>query len=1371
MREKGAGHQIWATWKRTLSIFSRFGGWHLLLLPLLAAAFAEEARLPRTVWWEPYTTDGPTTVLCHFDGRQEVAVEALLDDALTETLDATDLTITADTPSTSGSAARTAANDVPGASRPVPLLGDCEEVGDEGRFGGGLRLHGKDGRLGAAGDPGHEGWTLEAWFKPARLPERHATLVEMTFNTPLRVTLRGDGSLAVEWLGRPAEEVPGVRRTAEKWFHLALVWRPTRFHGEAVTRAEMQLVVDGRVVHSSGEQPVAAFARLMTQSVSIGNDGRGTSGFDGWLDELRLSSQARKFYEFDLDWVDAEGTRPATPGQPFFRDQESLLFRAAFDDTLAPADNRRAATLAAGIPADAAALAKNRKGWGFDFGAGVAKQSLLLESGGKGVRYEGVPVPADQGSIAFWIRPRDWDNARLWNQFAKWNQEFAPVFALEQDGKKVLGFTWIKTPNGDTYSNPVDFHPGRWQHLILTWLDGQSSRVYLNGKPWSHHGTVEWHYDRKAWDPAKPVSLVLPAVEHAVYLDDFRVYDRPLAPAEAANLAAHPDRRIEPRPLLEYDFVKDVNGVFGTANVTLWPLMKDHARVQSATLAFAPAGSDNLLGSARAEVKPDKPINLEVRTAPFGFGDYTLTVTSFDEAGKALGSFAIPHTRVKPPWWECKAGISDKVMPDWEPVVIDVDGGSAKGDDAAAAVARIALRTIHLAASGLPRRIVSQGEDILTGPVEMTATVDGTEVAFTAVAGSFRAETKGEVRADFSGTAKAGGVTASTKGFLEFDGFMWFEVTLTGEPLSKLQLRIPYAGDAAKLLHAWGGNSWFRDPMNVRIMELPRSSGTVFSSLDKKLIRTAEGLRGSFIPYAFLTGDRRGMAWFAENDRGWTQSTEKPAIEIERLANGDVALTLNVIAERVDLTTPRTFAFGLHPTPVKRLDPTWRGWNGWTVSPDSFCGFGMKGENMAATQFNRFPESWELARERFDGAEGWGQKGNQPIATRVRGIYYDLRGIGGPPADAAEWWGDWYGYGWGQGGDTLRYTPECIDFTAYYHDEWVRRGLAYGIYMDDAWNSPQKVVPGPVAYRLADGHVQPGFEWRGARESLKRMRQIYYDRGLTPHMCVHCTHTQYPMWLSLFDEMYDGEDHDLRPAGHPTDFMDYWSAVRLRFHNSQKFGVAPYFHGWVGNTMKAAMGRMPTWTFQQGRAYAGALMVHDLGWLSESMPAAVGSETWEQWVQPNMLSRPENVLVPYWDPRPVAPNGPEGLSVTAWKRDGWCAVVLANWNKDRVEAELPLDLEAMGFGGLKTEAIMIRDVDPNLLSYFDDDVSKLEKPRPKLDDPLAEVPDDLEDFSLEAPPTLGERKAADPDGKFQWKDGVLRAAVRRHDFRLFEFKV
>ncbi len=1338
-----------------------------LLAPAVAAGLAV-ADQPRSVFWEPYVQEGPAAVLCHFDGLQEVAVETLVEDVLADS----EAQLPVEAPSPGGAASRTAVSDVPGVGRRVPLFGECEEAADAGRFGGGLRLHGKDGRVVAAGQPGKEGWTLEGWFKPAKLPERQATLVDMAFDLSLRVTIQGDGSLAAAWCGRPPERAPEVRCVAGKWFHLAIVWDPTARRGDSDGRGEMLLVIDGQPVLRSGVPP-AGVDKLLSQSASIGNDGRGGSGFDGWLDELRLSSTARSYYSPDFDWVDAEGSRPATPGRPFFRDRESLSLRIAFDDTLTPTDDPPAGFLADGIPRDAAALATSGRGWGFGFGPGVSRRSILLKPGQQGVRYDRVPISAGQGSIAFWLRPRDWDNSRLWNRFANFKQEYAPILALDQDGKAVSSFAWIKTPDEENYSNPVDFNPGRWQHVVLTWRDGQIFRVYLNGRPWRHQGTAVWDFKPQAWEPAKPVSLVLPAVQHAVYLDDFRVYSRPLAAAEVANLAALPDRRLELRPLPDYDFVKDVNGVFGTAKVTLWPLMKDHGRIRAATLTLSPAGRDDVLGSARAEVSADRPFDIDLRTDPLDFGDYTLTVTAFDQEGLELGRFAIPHSRPKPPWWKCTAGLSETVMPDWEPVAIETQGGGSQAGVPSAAVVSIILRKIHLAASGLPERILSQGEDVLAGPVEMVATVAGKEVAFSPVAGGFQAATKGEVRADFSGTSQAGGVTATVEGFVEFDGFMWFEVALTGDAISQLQVRIPYAGEAATFLHAWGGNAGFRDPMNVRIMELPKTIGTAFGSLDRKLIRTADGLRGSFMPYAFLTGDRRGMAWFAENDRGWTQSTETPAVEIERLPGGDVVLCLNVISEPVDLATPRRFAFGLHPTPVKRLDPAWRSWDWWTVCPDSFCGFGMKGSNPAATQFNRFPESWALAEERFAEGAGWGQKepGNYPRSKRVRGIYYDLRFIGQPPADAAEWWGDWHGFGWGRGGGTLRYTPECVDFTAFYHDEWVRRGLAYGVYMDDAWNVPQTVIPGSPAYRLADGHVQPGFEWRGPRESLKRMRQISYDRGLTPHMCVHLTHTQYPMWLSFFDEMYDGEDHDLRPAGHPSDFMDYWSPVRLRFHNSQKFGVAPYFHGWVGNNMKAALERMPTWMFHQGRAYAGALLVHDIGWLSEAMPDALGRETWEGWVRPNMLSRSENTLVPYWDRRPVAPSAPAGLYVTGWKRDGWCGLVLANWNKDRVEAELTLDLEAMGFAGANPANILIRDVDASLLSYFDDDVTALEKPKPVLADPLLEVPDDLADFTLEAPPTLAERKAADPDGSFEWRDGVLRVSVRRHDFRLFEFTV
>jgi hypothetical protein len=47
-----------------------------------------------------------------------------------------------------------------------------------------------------------------------------------------------------------------------------------------------------------------------------------------------------------------------------------------------------------------------------------------------------------------------------------------------------------------------------------------------------------------------------------------------------------------------------------------------------------------------------------------------------------------------------------------------------------------------------------------------------------------------------------------------------------------------------------------------------------------------------------------------------------------------------------------------------------------------------------------------------------------------------------------------------------------------------------------------------------------------------------------------------------------------------------------------------------------------------------------------------------------------------------------------------------------------------------------------------------------------EVAGDLEEKPKVSP---GQRRAKDPDSKFEWEDGILRCPVRRHDFRLFEF--
>jgi hypothetical protein len=36
--------------------------------------------------------------------------------------------------------------------------------------------------------------------------------------------------------------------------------------------------------------------------------------------------------------------------------------------------------------------------------------------------------------------------------------------------------------------------------------------------------------------------------------------------------------------------------------------------------------------------------------------------------------------------------------------------------------------------------------------------------------------------------------------------------------------------------------------------------------------------------------------------------------------------------------------------------------------------------------------------------------------------------------------------------------------------------------------------------------------------------------------------------------------------------------------------------------------------------------------------------------------------------------------------------------------------------------------------------------------------------------TPAEQRAKHPDAQFSWQDGVLRCPIRRHDFRLFEFR-
>ncbi|MBF0244801.1 MAG: hypothetical protein HQL31_05965, partial [Planctomycetes bacterium] len=124
------------------------------------------------------------------------------------------------------------------------------------------------------------------------------------------------------------------------------------------------------------------------------------------------------------------------------------------------------------------------------------------------------------------------------------------------------------------------------------------------------------------------------------------------------------------------------------------------------------------------------------------------------------------------------------------------------------------------------------------------------------------------------------------------------------------------------------------------------------------------------------------------------------------------------------------------------------------------------------------------------------------------------------------------------------------------------------------------------------------------------------------------------------------------------------------------------------------------------------------------------------------------------------------LRVSAWKRDGKCMVLLVNIGADRLEAAVKLDRKAMGLSEGAPDDLKIREADPELIQYFEEDRTTVEAPK------VGEAMESLGGLSLELreedlPPE--ERRARDPDGKFTWKGGILTCPVRRHDYRRFVF--
>ncbi len=181
-----------------------------------------------------------------------------------------------------------------------------------------------------------------------------------------------------------------------------------------------------------------------------------------------------------------------------------------------------------------------------------------------------------------------------------------------------------------------------------------------------------------------------------------------------------------------------------------------------------------------------------------------------------------------------------------------------------------------------------------------------------------------------------------------------------GQRLDAMQLVIPLKTDETWLMHPvtdllrfhyagripngkgllWDGGGTRREVLYTET-GAPDADGKVWDS--RQVGRWQ--LPGPFVPYIWLGGPERGIAWFAENDRDWSLAPDRPTLEIRR-QGGVTALIVRMVTRGVVLARPRTVTFGLMATPAKPMPESpvsFRRW--WTGPPNERtqdtvgCGF------------------------------------------------------------------------------------------------------------------------------------------------------------------------------------------------------------------------------------------------------------------------------------------------------------------------------------------------------------------------------------------------------------------------------------------------
>ncbi|NLE41446.1 MAG: LamG domain-containing protein, partial [Lentisphaerae bacterium] len=922
---------------------------------------------------------------------------------------------------------------------------------------------------------------------------------------------------------------PGAITTGE-WVHVAGV-----SCGGHMSMGADVLYVNGREVwRGPASRAAGAQADRRPAPLHVGGSPDG-GGLIGWIDEVRIHSRVARLWAPDpMPWRE----RIAREGLP------------AMNRMLAPGRGPRASLRfddGVRIEANEATLAQDPavlERFAVDFKGDPAPG--VSGSGVNGRLTVDSPILGDwnAGSLEVWVRPRGVNNVSSRNvsifsldglsvYFYNSVTALKPIAFYYRDAEKKLH---MHRDGGKT-----EFHPGRWYHLVLTW-DAQSMTLSIDGQS---RATGENRLAGKGGATA----IRRFSAGAAFDLDELHFYAHRLSEAEVLNryhAVVDPAKLVPP----EKPAPIDLNAWRLPSANTLHYQMKPspgHEAIASAELVLVDAARQSVF-RAKGVVDGNRHALSLPALKP---GRYALRAIVEDE-NSALESSPIIIEAEHFAWEGNALGETEEVFPPFKPVQADESG-----------VISVVQRTYRMNGFGLWDSVQSQSRELLARPVELRyRTVAGREGVWKTEAPAL--ETNTPQRAVFRARAVSDAVVAETRSEVEVDGMMKVTLRLSPgakpESIAALWLDIPLKESEARLMH--------EDTGSLRANysgSIPSGTGTVWKS-DRD---TRWPWRNAFAGYVWIGGEDRGVAWFAENDKGWVTEkglSDKPLQEIVR-ADGEVAIRVNLVNIPVTLTESRELVFGMQASPAKPVPDDWR--------------TGPRGGGLPVTPWgghqcaDRFPyeDRWEVVdqiihfqtnrTDRETAAAWFAEYRDAHDVPPVRGVtdwvkdcvHFSSRSdrpvlVYFEEMAAPTYRRDWHVYKdewsrsllpprqtWPDGYDLFRQgTPASAafrvnfidsyrDYGLHYANEWLKRGV--GIYWDNTVLTTSLNPLTSEAYLTEDGSVQPALTLWNQREYSRRMwtltRQWERKRGERLIFLQHMTNAHLLPILAWADTAFDNE--------------------------------------------------------------------------------------------------------------------------------------------------------------------------------------------------------------------------------------------------------